>query len=68
MTKGIAIIGAGGFVGTSLVEALTLHGTADVRAIVRRFRSFAGLSRFGAGVGGDHEFNERWSSANHESA
>jgi nucleoside-diphosphate-sugar epimerase len=44
------IIGAGGFVGTRLVESLVLGGETDVRAVVRAYRSFAGLSRFGPAV------------------
>src|SRR4051812_11451891 len=43
----IAIIGAGGFVGTRLVESLYLDGAAEPRAVVRSFRNFASLSRFG---------------------
>lgn len=46
----IAIIGAGGFVGTSLVEALVLDGRTPVRAVVRAYRNFAGLCRFGSAV------------------
>jgi nucleoside-diphosphate-sugar epimerase len=44
----IAIIGAAGFVGTRLVEALVLDGETSVRAIVRAYRNFARLSRFGS--------------------
>jgi nucleoside-diphosphate-sugar epimerase len=44
----IAIIGAAGFVGTRLVEALVLDGDTSVRAIVRAYRNFASLSRFGS--------------------
>lgn len=46
----IAIIGAGGYVGTSLAESLVLDGKVPVRAIVRAYRSFAGLCRFGSAV------------------
>lgn len=48
--KSIAIIGAGGFVGTSLVESLVLDGVPAVRAIVRAPRSLAGLCRFGPAI------------------
>lgn len=43
----IAIIGAGGFVGSRLVESLVLEGRSDVRAVVRTHRNCASLSRFG---------------------
>lgn len=46
----IAIIGAGGFVGTRLVESLVLGGGAEIRAVVRAYRNFASLSRFGPAV------------------
>jgi nucleoside-diphosphate-sugar epimerase len=46
----IAIIGAGGFVGTRLVESLVLSGQTGVRAVVRAYRNFASLSRFGPAV------------------
>jgi 2-alkyl-3-oxoalkanoate reductase len=46
----ISIIGAGGFVGTSLIESLVLCGTARPGAIVRSYRSMAGLCRFGSAV------------------
>jgi nucleoside-diphosphate-sugar epimerase len=42
----IAIVGAGGFVGSRAVEYLTLSGKAEVRAVVRRYASLARLSRF----------------------
>lgn len=42
----IAIVGAGGFVGTRLVEAWHLSGYADVVPIVRRPASLARLARF----------------------
>jgi nucleoside-diphosphate-sugar epimerase len=47
LNREIAIIGAGGFVGSSLVESLILSGATRVRAVVRAYRSFAALSRFG---------------------
>lgn len=50
MNEPIAVIGAGGFVGTQLVESLLLNGEAPVRAVVRAYRSFAGLARFGEAV------------------
>jgi 2-alkyl-3-oxoalkanoate reductase len=46
----ISIIGAGGFVGTCLVESLVLGGASGVRAIVRAYRSYASLSRFGPAI------------------
>ena len=46
----LAIIGAGGFVGTSLVESLVLDRAASIRAIVRAPRSLAGLCRFGTAI------------------
>jgi nucleoside-diphosphate-sugar epimerase len=45
--KEIAVIGAGGYVGSALVEAVVLAGEYRVRAIVRAHRSLAGLARFG---------------------
>jgi nucleoside-diphosphate-sugar epimerase len=42
----IAVIGAGGFVGTRLVEIFYLGGVAPVRPVVRHFKSLARLSRF----------------------
>jgi nucleoside-diphosphate-sugar epimerase len=50
MTGKIAVIGAGGFVGTRLAESLVLNGKAGVRAIVRAYRSLASLARFGSAV------------------
>lgn len=50
MSGPIAVIGAGGFVGTRLIESLVLEGVSDVRAVVRAYRSLAGLSRFGPAV------------------
>ena len=49
MTR-LAIIGAGGFVGTSLVESLVLGGAPAPTAIVRSYRNLATLCRFGAAV------------------
>lgn len=46
----VAIIGAGGFVGTRLIESLVLDGRTGVRPIVRSYRNMAGLCRFGAAV------------------
>jgi len=42
----IAIIGAAGFVGTRLVEVFCLGSVAQVRPVVRQFKSLARLSRF----------------------
>ncbi len=42
----IAVIGAAGFIGTRLVESFYLGGVAQVRPIVRHFKSLARLSRF----------------------
>lgn len=49
-TGEIGIIGAGGFVGSRMVETLLLGGDRDVRAIVRAYRSFASTCRFGPDV------------------
>jgi nucleoside-diphosphate-sugar epimerase len=46
----IAIVGAGGFVGTGLTESLVLDGVHSVRAVVRSPRSLAGLCRFGTAI------------------
>ena len=46
----IELIGAGGFVGSSLIESLVLDGGVTVRAIVRAYRNFAGLCRYGSSV------------------
>lgn len=46
MSPRIAIVGAGGFIGSRLVEALHLGGVADVRPIVRQPYALAGASRF----------------------
>ena len=42
----IAVIGAAGFVGTRLVEVFYLGGVAQVRPVVRHFKSLARSSRF----------------------
>ena len=42
----IAVIGAAGFVGTRLVEVLYMGSVAQVRPVVRQFKSLARLSRF----------------------
>lgn len=46
----IAVIGAGGFVGSRLIESLVLDGANDVLAIVRATRSVARLCRLGSAV------------------
>jgi len=46
----IAVIGAGGFVGVSLIESSVLGSEAPPRAIVRNFRNMASLCRFGSAV------------------
>ena len=48
--SGLAIVGAGGFVGTRLIESLVLDGHAGIRAIVRSYRNMAGLCRYGSAV------------------
>jgi nucleoside-diphosphate-sugar epimerase len=50
MMNTIAIVGAGGFVGTSLIESLVLGGNSGVRAVVRSYRNMAGFCRFGDAV------------------
>ena len=50
MSVDIAIIGAGGFVGSRLAEALVLDGKRSVRAIVRGYRNMAALCRFGPAI------------------
>lgn len=40
----VAIVGAGGFVGLSLVESLVLGGTTDIYPIIRSYRNMAGLA------------------------
>lgn len=46
----IAIVGAGGFVGASLIESLVLERAIGVRAVVRACRSVAPLARFGSSI------------------
>ncbi len=47
MIKGrIGIIGAGGFIGSRLIERLLLEQSADVRAIIRGMASYPRLARF----------------------
>jgi 2-alkyl-3-oxoalkanoate reductase len=46
----IAIVGAGGFVGTTLIESLVLSGNTDFRAVIRSYRNMAGFCRFGDAV------------------
>ncbi len=46
MRPRIAIVGAGGFIGSRLVEVLHLGGFADVRPVVRQPYGLAGASRF----------------------
>jgi nucleoside-diphosphate-sugar epimerase len=46
----IAIVGAGGFVGTTLIESLVLSGHPGVRAVVRSYRNMAGFCRWGDAV------------------
>ncbi|PON10807.1 hypothetical protein C2W62_48130, partial [Candidatus Entotheonella serta] len=46
----IAIIGAGGFVGSHLVESLVLDGFTNFYAIARGYGSLARLSRLGPAV------------------
>src|SRR5262245_31786815 len=48
--EAITVIGAGGFVGSSLVESLVLNGHSQVRAVVRSYRSIASLARFGSAI------------------
>jgi nucleoside-diphosphate-sugar epimerase len=44
----VGVIGAGGFVGQSLVESCVLDSDVSVRAIIRNYRNLAGLCRFGS--------------------
>ncbi len=48
MMQKLAIIGAGGFVGTRLVESLVLEPVMDFTAVVRSPKSLARLCRFGS--------------------
>ncbi len=50
MSTDVAIIGAGGFVGSRLIESTVLAGQAPVVAVVRSYRNLAGLCRFGSAV------------------
>ncbi len=47
----LAIIGAGGFVGTRLMETLVLDGKKDFCAVVRGYHSHASFCRFGPAIG-----------------
>jgi 2-alkyl-3-oxoalkanoate reductase len=42
----VGVIGASGFIGSRLVEWLTLHDLAQIRPILRSYKSMARLSRF----------------------
>lgn len=44
--ESVAITGATGFIGTRLVERLFDAGVSDVRAIVRGYRTVAGIARY----------------------
>jgi nucleoside-diphosphate-sugar epimerase len=46
----LAILGAGGFVGSRLVESLVLDGVRGIRPVVRGYRNLAGLCRFGDAI------------------
>jgi nucleoside-diphosphate-sugar epimerase len=46
MSVTVAVVGAGGFIGSRLVEMLHLGGDARVRPVVRRPYGLAGASRF----------------------
>jgi nucleoside-diphosphate-sugar epimerase len=46
----IAIIGAGGFVGSRLTESLVLAGHEGVRPVIRHHRNLAGLCRYGNAI------------------
>jgi len=48
--SGIAIIGAGGFVGTRLIESLVLDDIEKIYAIVKAPRNLAKLCRFGTKI------------------
>jgi nucleoside-diphosphate-sugar epimerase len=47
----IAVIGAGGFVGTRLIESLVLDDIHQVTAVVRNYQHMAKLGRFGTKIG-----------------
>jgi len=46
----MAIVGAGGFVGTRLLETLVLEGATDFCAVIRGYHSQARFSRLGSAV------------------
>jgi len=46
MTHRVALLGAGGFIGSRIVEIFHLGGLADVRPVARSIRALARLSRF----------------------
>jgi len=48
--SGVAIIGAGGFVGSRLIESLVLDGCTNVRAVVRSYRNIAAFCQYGDAV------------------
>jgi nucleoside-diphosphate-sugar epimerase len=47
MSGGVAIVGAGGFVGTRLLEMAALRGRTDIIPVVRAFRSVARVANLG---------------------
>src|SRR6185503_20187929 len=47
MARGVAVVGAGGFVGARLVEMATLAGRTDVVPIVRAYRSIGRSAHLG---------------------
>lgn len=48
--RSVAVIGAGGFVGSRLIESCILNSFRDVYGIVRSYRNLARLCRFGSPV------------------
>src|SRR3954462_4156744 len=54
MAGGVAIVGAGGFVGARLIEMATLAGRTDVIPVVRAYRSVARNANLGA----DHRIGD----------
>jgi nucleoside-diphosphate-sugar epimerase len=50
MKTQIAVLGAGGYVGASLIETLVLDGVTGVRAVLRAPRNMASLCRFGSAI------------------
>ena len=46
MTHRVAVLGAGGFIGSRIVEMFHLGGLADVRPVTRSTGALARLSRF----------------------